>query len=59
MFLNMALVVERLCVGRDEVHLSVLSVIWVPVLGTSLGTSSGCGWKRHPPDMGGSCEYIE
>jgi hypothetical protein len=21
--------------------------------------SSGCGWKRQPPDMEDSCEYIE
>jgi hypothetical protein len=23
------------------------------------GASSGCGWRRRPPGMGGSCEYIE
>jgi hypothetical protein len=23
------------------------------------GTSSGCGWRRWPPDMKGSCNYIE
>jgi hypothetical protein len=23
------------------------------------GASSGCGWMRRPPDMEGSCEYIE
>jgi hypothetical protein len=23
------------------------------------GASSGCGWRRRPPDMEGSCEYIE
>jgi hypothetical protein len=23
------------------------------------GASSGCGWRRHPPGMEGSCEYIE
>jgi hypothetical protein len=22
------------------------------------GTSSGCGWRRQPPDMEGSCECI-
>jgi len=21
--------------------------------------SFGCGWKRQPPDMEGSCKYIE
>jgi hypothetical protein len=24
-----------------------------------LGSSSGCGWRRWPPDMEGSCEYTE
>jgi hypothetical protein len=23
------------------------------------GTSSGCGWRTRPPDMEGSCKYIE
>jgi hypothetical protein len=23
------------------------------------GASSGCKWRKHPPDMEGSCEYIE
>jgi heme/copper-type cytochrome/quinol oxidase subunit 2 len=23
------------------------------------GASSSCGWRRWPPDMEGSCEYIE
>jgi len=23
------------------------------------GASLGCGWKRRPPDVEGSCEYIE
>jgi hypothetical protein len=23
------------------------------------GASSGCGWRRRPPDMEGSCEYID
>jgi hypothetical protein len=23
------------------------------------GASSGCGWRRRPPDMEGGCEYIE
>jgi hypothetical protein len=23
------------------------------------GASSGCGWRRRPPDTEGSCEYIE
>jgi hypothetical protein len=29
------------------------------MLGESLGASSGDGWRRRPPDMEGSCEYIE
>jgi hypothetical protein len=24
-----------------------------------VGASSGCGWRRRPPDVEGSCEYIE
>jgi hypothetical protein len=24
---------------------------------TTACTSSGCGWRRRPPDMEGSCEY--
>ena len=23
------------------------------------GASSGCGWRRRPPDTEGSCDYIE
>jgi hypothetical protein len=23
------------------------------------GTSTGCGWRKHPPVLEGSCEYIE
>jgi hypothetical protein len=23
------------------------------------GVFSGCGWRRRPPDMDSSCEYIE
>jgi len=23
------------------------------------GASSGCGWRRRPPDMDGSCKYIQ
>jgi len=23
------------------------------------GASSDCGWRRRPPDMKGSCEFME
>jgi hypothetical protein len=31
----------------------------VGLLSPQHGASSGCGWKKHPPGMEGSCEYIE
>jgi hypothetical protein len=34
--------------------------VYIVILSGSLVTaSSGCGWQRRPPDMEGSCEYIE
>jgi len=33
--------------------------IGLPVLSPRHGASSGCRWRRRPPDMEGSCQYIE
>jgi hypothetical protein len=35
------------------------SLCKVGLLSTWYGVSSGCGWRRWPPDMEGSYEYIE
>jgi hypothetical protein len=32
---------------------------WVGPLSPGHGASSGCRWRRWPPDMEGSCKYIE
>jgi hypothetical protein len=57
-------IVRQSCVDQARWHLYVLlasivlHVMWVP-LSPLHGASSDCGWRRRPPDMEGSCEYIE
>jgi hypothetical protein len=36
----------------------VMDVKW-GLLSQRHGVPSGCGWRRHPPGMEGSYEYIE
>jgi hypothetical protein len=47
--------------GPRDFQLFYFHAKWVPVgpLLPRHGASPGCGWRRQPPDMEGSCEYIE
>jgi hypothetical protein len=37
--------------------LTMFNYIMRGLLSPPHGASSGCGWRRRPPDMEGSCEY--
>jgi hypothetical protein len=43
---------------RDLVFTAMLHTMISGPIATD-GVSSGCGWRRQPPDMEGSCEYID
>jgi hypothetical protein len=46
----------------SKIHFTYVLVFLVVSLGSLSprhGASAGCGWKRRPPGMEGSCEYIE